>query len=83
MGAVPLKATAERLPNVRYIDPVDLFCDARECRPFEGNRVFYRDSTHLTPIGAERLLAGFDTEFRWLVGPSNRPGRAPDASRAG
>jgi peptidoglycan/LPS O-acetylase OafA/YrhL len=61
-----LKATAERLPNVRYIDPIDVFCDSTTCRPFNGNQVFYRDRSHVTPLGAERILDRFASEFRWL-----------------
>jgi hypothetical protein len=76
-----LKTTAEHLNNVRYIDPIDLFCDTRSCKPFSGNQVFYRDSSHVTPLGAERIIEGFESDFRWAAGseplPPVRPIRMP------
>lgn len=57
---------ADRLPNVRTIDPIDLFCDATLCKPFDGNRVFYADATHLLTSGTDRIQDRFEAEFRWI-----------------
>jgi hypothetical protein len=59
--------SAARFDNVRYVDPGDLFCDPQICRPFAGDRVFYRDRVHLLPAGADRILESFPDEFRWLT----------------
>ena len=62
-----LAATARRFANVRYIDPIDLFCDASMCRPFKDDRVFFRDQGHVLPSGADRIYDGFADDFRWLT----------------
>jgi hypothetical protein len=62
-----LKAAAAHFPNVRFIDPMNLFCDDAICRPFSGDRVFYRDRGHVLPSGADRILDGFADDFRWLT----------------
>lgn len=62
-----LRATAKRFGNVRLIDPIDLFCDARLCEPFKGDRVFYKDSTHVLTQGADLIHDRFESDFRWLT----------------
>jgi peptidoglycan/LPS O-acetylase OafA/YrhL len=64
-----LQAAARRSPNVRYIDPIDLFCDTAVCRPFGADQVFFRDAGHVLPSGADRIFDGFESDFRWLTGP--------------
>ena len=63
-----LKSLAARHPNVRYVDPKDAFCAAGICKPFDGDRVFFRDAGHVLPPGAERVAAAFKPEFSWLTG---------------
>lgn len=68
-GAVEmLRLMTDRYPNVRFIDPVDLFCDRTTCRPFKGNEVLYLDSHHLSPAGADLLFDSFRSDFLWLTG---------------
>ena len=62
-----LKSIAARHNNVRYIDPKDAFCDERTCRPFDGDRVFFRDAGHVLPPGAERIFEVFRRDFAWLA----------------
>ena len=63
-----LKAAANNgFGNIRYIDPLDTFCDAQVCRPFQGNQMFYRDGAHLTTLGADRLYDAFEKDFRWVA----------------
>src|SRR5262249_38027619 len=38
--------------NVRFDNPIDLFCDRQACRPDHGDTVYYRDSGHVSPAGA-------------------------------
>ena len=63
----PLKSIAARHSNVRYVDPKDAFCDARTCRPFEGDQVFFRDGHHVLTSGAERIFETFKRDFTWLA----------------
>jgi hypothetical protein len=38
------------------------------CRPFQHNQVYFRDTGHVLPPGAERIYDGFERDFRWLAG---------------
>ncbi len=70
-GAVAmLRSMPARFPNVRFVDPIDLFCDPTTCRPFKGNQVLYLDSHHLSPAGADLLVDSFRSDFLWLAGKS-------------
>ena len=63
-----LKKTADKgFGNVRYVDPIDIFCDERTCRPFKGNQVFYRDGSHVLAQGADLISQRFENDFRWLT----------------
>ena len=64
---------AAAFPNVRLIDPLEVFCDRKICRPFGPAGVFYADSNHLSPLGAEMVYRKFEPDFRWVygVGPAN------------
>jgi peptidoglycan/LPS O-acetylase OafA/YrhL len=63
-----LVSAAARVSDVRLIDPFDLFCDQSTCRPFEGDVLFYRDDSHLSGPGAQRVVDAFDADFRWVFG---------------
>jgi len=62
-----LRTLTGRFDNVRFVDPIDLFCDATTCRPFKGDQVFYLDDGHVTPLGAEYIHDAFAGDFRWLM----------------
>lgn len=62
-----LAAASSVIPNLRYVDPIDLFCDAQTCRPANGDKVYYRDAGHVTPAGAHHIYDRFETDFRWLT----------------
>ncbi len=40
---------------VRFLDPVDVFCDERECATVDAGILMYRDDNHLSYWGAMRL----------------------------
>jgi hypothetical protein len=61
-----LKAAVDRFPNVRYIDPIELFCDSKLCKPFLGNRVLFSDATHLQTSGMDMIQDRFEADFRWV-----------------
>jgi peptidoglycan/LPS O-acetylase OafA/YrhL len=63
-----LKSMPAKFSNVRYIDPMNVFCDQTICRPFKNDEVFYVDSHHLSPAGADRLYDYFESDFLWLAG---------------
>jgi peptidoglycan/LPS O-acetylase OafA/YrhL len=65
-----LQAMPDKFPNVRYIDPTGVFCDQTTCRPFGNNTVYYVDSHHLSPTGADLLYESFKPDFLWLDGVS-------------
>ena len=39
-----LRSVAAAYPNVRLIDPFDVFCDRDKCSPFGPEGVFYVDT---------------------------------------
>jgi peptidoglycan/LPS O-acetylase OafA/YrhL len=63
-----LKTMPNRFPNVRYVDPINIFCDQTICRPFKNNDVFYSDIHHLSQAGADEVYDSFESDFLWLAG---------------
>jgi len=52
-------------PNIRFIDPIDLFCDATLCMPLQDGAIAYMDSNHLNAFGAKLLYHRFRNDFLW------------------
>lgn len=42
-------------PQVHFVDPNQIICDEKKCRPMLGNTLLYRDGGHLNDIGS-RLI---------------------------
>lgn len=63
-----LQQVAAAFPNVKLIDPFDVFCTPEICRPFGPEGVYYSDADHLSPLGAELLFHHFEREFLWASG---------------
>ena len=63
-----LRQVSAAFPNVRLIDPLDVFCNPDTCRPFGPEGVYYSDADHLSPLGAELLFRHFEREFVWASG---------------
>lgn len=63
-----IRQVAASFPNVRLIDPLDVFCDAERCKPFGPDGVYYVDADHLSPLGTELLLRQFERDFNWVNG---------------
>jgi peptidoglycan/LPS O-acetylase OafA/YrhL len=53
--------------NVRFVDPVGVFCDATVCRPFDGDTVLYVDDSHVGPAGADRVFEAFARDMEWAA----------------
>jgi hypothetical protein len=63
-----LRGAAAKFPNVRLIDPVDVFCDRDICWPFGPKGLYYVDKDHLSGLATEMLYRHFERDFRWLYG---------------
>jgi len=61
-----LSRAAAAFPNVRLIDPLDVFCDSNNCSPFGPTGVCYLDTDHLSALGAELLYRHFERDFLWV-----------------
>jgi hypothetical protein len=68
-----LRRITAGVQGVRLIDPMDAFCTASQCRPYEGETVYFKDDNHLSPAGAERFYREFQGDMEWaLVGQESR-----------
>jgi hypothetical protein len=63
-----LRGAAAKFPNVRLIDPVDVFCDRDTCWPFGPKGLYYVDKDHLSALATEMLYRHFERDFRWVYG---------------
>ncbi len=63
-----LRGVAAKFPNVRLIDPVEVFCDRDTCWPFGAKGLYYVDKDHLSPLATEMLYRHFERDFRWVYG---------------
>lgn len=67
----PIMAALTQMPrkfvNVHLIDPINLFCDKEVCKPFDGNRVYFSDQTHLETSGIDKVYDHFEREFQWVA----------------
>ena len=61
-----LSRAAAAFPNVRLIDPLDVFCDSDNCSRFGPTGFFYLDTDHLSALGAELLYRHFERDFFWV-----------------
>jgi peptidoglycan/LPS O-acetylase OafA/YrhL len=68
-----LRNATAKFPNVRLIDPVDVFCDRATCWPYGPKGLYYLDKDHLSGLATEMLYRHFEREFRWVYGdgPAN------------
>jgi hypothetical protein len=77
-----LRQAVAPFENVRLIDPINLFCTETECRPNRGTELFFFDTSHLSPAGAERLYRGYEHDFLWaLTGDSADKSASGNSSR--
>jgi peptidoglycan/LPS O-acetylase OafA/YrhL len=74
-----LKLVAAQHPNVRYVDLIDLFCDADRCFATGPEGVLYVDNHHLSQAGARRVLDGLRGDFAWAFRGGQQEVAAPAA----
>ncbi len=53
--------------NIRFVNPIDVFCDAQFCRPFIGDQLMYDDGSHLLTSGVDLVWKTFEKDFRWVA----------------
>lgn len=54
-------------PNVRLLDPFNLFCDSGYCRPYFKETVYFIDTNHPSYKGMEKIISSYPGEFKWVV----------------
>jgi SGNH domain-containing protein len=68
-----LRVVAAEHPNVRFIDPIGVFCGAELCRPYKGDILFYKDTDHVSQMGAQRIYRTFARDFEWVTTGKESP----------
>ncbi|MBA4088360.1 MAG: hypothetical protein C0491_11280 [Novosphingobium sp.] len=43
-------------PGVRFFDPREVLCGTQACDIVQNGKALYFDDTHLTPLGADRVI---------------------------
>jgi hypothetical protein len=43
-------------PGVRFFDPQEVLCGPQACDIVQNGKALYFDDTHLTPLGADRVI---------------------------
>jgi peptidoglycan/LPS O-acetylase OafA/YrhL len=71
-----LRRIAAASLGVKLLDPIDLFCDEKECRPNEGRTLYFFDSNHLSATGFARLYNAYEKDFLWVLTGDARPADA-------
>ncbi|MCX5478552.1 acyltransferase family protein [Kaistia geumhonensis] len=54
--------------NARFVDPIDVFCDARLCMPQKNGAIAFFDDHHVNAIGAKAVYDAFPADFAWAFG---------------
>lgn len=67
VAVAELKRHAEKHANIRFIDPLDLFCDEKTCRPYEKGVLLHKDQDHLSAYGSDWLYYHFKEDFWWVM----------------
>jgi peptidoglycan/LPS O-acetylase OafA/YrhL len=60
-----IREAAAQDQAIRIVDPIDAFCDAVWCRPYDDSGVLYMDSNHLRHVGTQKLVEAFPQSFEW------------------
>ncbi len=63
-----MKSVTAKFRNIRFIDPVDVFCDARLCMPEKDGAVAFFDDHHVNAVGAAAVYDAFRDDFAWAFG---------------
>jgi hypothetical protein len=69
-----LRRVTSGSPNIRLVDPIDLFCGKATCRPYVGRSILFKDSNHLSRFGADWFFEALRQYFLWAFGGAKLPG---------
>ncbi len=72
-----MRSVAGEFGNIRFVDPVDVFCDARMCMPEKDGAVAFFDDHHVNAVGAAAVYAAFRDDFAWAFGVPAASSRQP------
>lgn len=67
-----IRALAQQLPMVRYVDPKDLLCRGDSCIFESDGQLLYGDTDHLSFAGAQLITSVLDGCFRDIAPASNK-----------
>lgn len=68
-----MQMLAKRFDNVRIWDPLDAFCDAKQCYASRNGQILYRDTDHITATFARSLAPSLAPFMPWLL-QRDKPG---------
>ncbi len=63
-----MKSVIAEFRNIRFVDPVDVFCDTRVCMPEKDGAVAFFDDHHVNAVGAAAVYDAFRDDFAWAFG---------------
>ncbi|HEJ3411758.1 acyltransferase family protein [Pseudomonas aeruginosa] len=67
-----LKEAADDRSGVKFIDPINAFCDESKCRSYGDEGVLYTDTNHISDAGLERVYKNSKHAFDWLMNSDTR-----------
>ena len=67
-----LKEAADDRSGVKFIDPINAFCDESKCRSYGDEGVLYTDTNHISDAGLERVYKNSKHAFDWLMNSDAR-----------
>lgn len=57
-------------PDVRFIDPFEVFCESSQCVPHAGGLPLFVDDNHMSRLGTGRLFNANRAQLDWLLRPA-------------
>ncbi|MBN9432563.1 MAG: acyltransferase [Bosea sp.] len=70
-----MRGIVAEFPNARFVDPVEVFCDARICLPQKNGAIAFFDDHHVNAIGARAVYDAFRGDFAWAFGTTPTAGQ--------
>lgn len=76
-----MQMLVKRFDNVRVWDPLDAFCDAKQCYGSRNGQILYRDTHHITATFARSLAPSLAPFMPWLL-QRDKPGAEAGIAQA-
>jgi len=61
-----LAEAIEGMSAVKYLDPINQFCDKDRCRGYGKNGALYTDYSHVNNAGVEKIHESGRNLFHWV-----------------